>query len=172
VSAVERAHGLRHAHATQREFGAGEFGPRCERRRQGESGDVKSGQSFLGSLKLADEKLVSRPDQPGVERIAAVTERLERFRGRVERVRWSCQITRGERYLSLGNLAAGLGEAFASAEAVRGAEQELARPLVVAELGHRNAAERQRWRVVAQCDALKRTERITGGEQARGRGDE
>jgi hypothetical protein len=58
-------------------------------------------------------------------------------------------------------LAAGLGEAFASAEAARGASQELARPLVVAELGHGNAAQGERRRIVAQRDALERPERIT-----------
>jgi hypothetical protein len=38
---------------------------------------------------------------------------------------------------------------------------EFARPLVVAELGHCNAAQGERRRVVAQRDALERTERIT-----------
>ena len=41
--------------------------------------------------------------------------------------------------LGLGNLAARLSESFASAKGPRGASQQLARPLVVAELGHRNA---------------------------------
>jgi hypothetical protein len=68
-----------------------------------------------------------------VQRIDAVTERVERLRGGVELVQRPCQIARGERDLGLGDLAAGLGEAFVSAEAARGASQELACPLVVAE---------------------------------------
>jgi hypothetical protein len=31
-------------------------------------------------------------------------------------------------------------------------------------LGHRNPPQSQRWRVIAQRDALERTERITGRE--------
>src|SRR5262249_17909634 len=61
---------------------------------------------------------------------------------------------------------------FASAEATRGAAQELSRPLVVTELGHRNAAQGETRRVVAQRDALERAERITGRQQARRRGEE
>jgi len=76
-------------------------------------------------------------------------------------VRRPWQIARGERDIGLRDLATGLGEAFTGAEAARGAAQELARPLVVAELRHRNAPQSKRRRVVAQRHALERTERIT-----------
>jgi hypothetical protein len=104
--------------------------------------------------------------------LAAIAERVERPRGGVECARRLAQVARGERDLGLGDLAAGPGESLAGAEAARGAPQELARPLVVAELGHRDAAQGERRRVVAQRDALERTERITGRQRTRGRGDE
>ena len=136
------------------------------------SGHVNCCQRLLGGLDLADEELASRADQAGVERVGTIAERLERLRRGVEHVHRPCQIARGERHLGLGDLAAGLGESLLGTEAARGTSQELARPLVVAELGHRNAAQGERRRVVAQRDALERTERITGRQQARGRGDE
>ena len=43
---------------------------------------------------------------------------------------------------------------------------------MLAELRHRDAAQRQRRRVLAQRDALERAERIAGGEGARGGGDQ
>jgi len=83
-------------------------------------------------------------------------------RGGGEFVHPPSQIARGERNFGFGYLASSLGDAFARAKAAGGASQELARPLVVAELGHGNAAQGECRRIVAQRDALKRTERITG----------
>ena len=172
VRAVERNRGVRDLNSAERELGAGELGPGRERRRHGGGGRVNRCQSLLGGLELADEELAPRSDQAGVERVGVIAERVERLRSGVEHVNWPCQIARGERHLGLGDLAAGLGESLSGAEAARSTSQELARPLVVAELGHRNAAQGDRRRVVAQRDALKCTERITGRQRARGRGNE
>jgi hypothetical protein len=43
---------------------------------------------------------------------------------------------------------------------------------MLAELGHRDAAQRQRGRIIAQRDVLEGAERIAGGEGACGSGDE
>jgi hypothetical protein len=115
--------------------------------------------------------LVARHDQACVQRIDAITQRFESLCGAVELVPLPTQIARGKRDLRLGDLATGLGEAFVSAEAARGAAQELARPVVVAELSHRNAAHGERRRIFAQRHALERTKRITSRQQARSRGD-
>jgi hypothetical protein len=64
-----------------------------------------------------------------------------------------------------------LSEPFAGAKATRGAAQELARPLVVAELSHRNATHGECRRICAQRHALERTKRITSRQQARSRGN-
>lgn len=66
----------------------------------------------------------------------------------------------------------GASTTIAGAEVARGAEQEFARPLEVAELGHCDAAQGERRWVVAQCHQLERTERITGRQRASSRGDE
>ena len=58
------------------------------------------------------------------------------------------------------------------AEAARGALRQLAGARVLAELGHRDAAQRERRRVVAQGDALERAERVAGDEGAPGGGDQ
>ena len=77
-----------------------------------------------------------------------------------------------QRHLGLGDDAARARQLLVGAEAARRAAQQLARARVLAELGHGDAAQRQRRRVVAQRDALERAERVAGGEGARGGGDQ
>src|SRR5262249_44295625 len=48
----------------------------------------------------------------------------------------------------------GLGQGVRAPETTRGASQEFASPLVVAELGHRNAAQGACWRVVLRATRL------------------
>jgi hypothetical protein len=172
MRAVKRDRSLPDSDAAEREFGAGELGPGRKRRRHGGRSHINRGQRPLGGLEFADEKLATRPDQAGVERVGGVAEPVERLGGRIEFVHRPGQIARGQRDLGLGDLATGLGEAFASAKAARGAAEELARSFVVAELGHRNAAQSESRRVFAQRDALERTERITSHQQSSRRGDE
>jgi hypothetical protein len=123
VSAVERECGLRNPDSAEREFGASEFGasefgPSGKWRRSG--GHIHSGQRLLGGCKFADEEQAARGNQAGVERIGAVAKRVERPGGVVEFVHPRCQITRRQRDLGFGDLAPGLGEAFASAETAGG----------------------------------------------------
>ena len=58
------------------------------------------------------------------------------------------------------------------AEGTGRATQQLARACMLAELRHRDAAQRERRRVVAQRDVLERAERVAGAQRARGRGDQ
>lgn len=53
-----------------------------------------------------------------------------------------------------------------------GAAQQLARAWIVAELGHRDATQRERRRIVAQRNPFESAERIAGGERASGGGDQ
>ena len=158
--------------AAERELGAGELGAGRERRRRAGGVDVDRGERLLGGLELADEEVAAGADEAGVESVRAIAQRIERPRGRVERAHRPAQVARGEGDLRLGDLAARLGEALAGAEAAGGAPEELARPVVVAELGHGDAAQGEGRRVVAQRDALEGAEGITGRQRARGRGDE
>jgi hypothetical protein len=58
------------------------------------------------------------------------------------------------------------------AEAAGGAPEELAGARVLAELGHGDAAEGERRRVVAQADVLEGAEHVADDEGARGGGDQ
>jgi hypothetical protein len=58
------------------------------------------------------------------------------------------------------------------AEAAGGAPQKLAGAPVLAELGHRDAAQGQPRRIVARADSLERAKHVAGSEGARGGGDQ
>jgi len=58
------------------------------------------------------------------------------------------------------------------AEAAGGAPEELAGARMLAELGHGDATEGERRRVVAQADPLEGAERVADDEGARGGGDQ
>ena len=58
------------------------------------------------------------------------------------------------------------------AETASGTPKKIASPRVLAELGHRDAAQRERWRVIAQADSLEGAERVADDERARCGGDQ
>ncbi len=172
VGAAERGRGIRDLDAAKRELGAGELGAGRDRRRRAPGVDIDRGERLLGGLELADEELAAGPEDAGVESVRAIAQRIERPRSRVEQALRPAQIARGEGDLRLRNLAARLGEALAGAEAAGGAPEELARPVVVAELRHGDAAQGEGRRVVAQRDVLEGAEGITDGQRTRGRRSE
>jgi hypothetical protein len=172
VGPAERGGGVPDPDAAEGQLGPGELGAGRERRRRAGGGDVDRGERPLGGLELADEELAAGADETGVESVHAIAQGIQRPRGRLERGHRPAQVTRGERDLRLGNLAARPGEPLAAAEAAGGAPQELPRPVVVPELGHGAAPQGEGRRVVAQRDVLERAEGITGRQRARGRGDE
>ena len=87
-------------------------------------------------------------------------------RGR-ERLRGPAEVARDERDLGLGDDAARAGHGVLRLEgACRTAEEHLG-AREIAELRHRDAAERERGRVVAEGDALQRAERIARRERTR-----
>lgn len=72
------------------------------------------------------------------------------------------EVARDQRDLSLGHHASGAGDRLSRPEGARGAAQQRLRFGEIAELRHRDAAQRQRRRIVAQCDAVQGAERIAG----------
>ena len=92
--------------------------------------------------------------------------------GRRQRARRAAEVAHRQRHLGLGDDAARARQLLVGAEAAGGAPQQLAGARVLAELGHGDAAQRQRRRVVAQGDPLEGAERVAGGEGARGGGDQ
>ena len=65
-----------------------------------------------------------------------------------------------------------MASATSASATTQRARQLLAGARMLAELGHGDAAQGQRWRVVAQGDPLERAERVAGREGARGYGDQ
>ena len=172
MSAVERGCGVGDVDTAEREFGAGEFGAGEKGWRHGDGGHFHCGQRLLGSIQFADEELASGSDQAGVEGIGMIAEGVERFGGGIELIHAPGEITSSEGDLGFSDLATRLSETFARTKAMRGAAQEFACSLEITELRHGNAAQRERRRIIAQCNALERAERITGRQQSRRRGDE
>ena len=93
-------------------------------------------------------------------------------RAAVERLRRPAQVARDERDLGLGDDASRAGHRFLRAESARSTPQQSLRANEIAELRHRDAAKRERRRIVAQRDPLQRAERITCRERPRRGGDQ
>ena len=100
----------------------------------------------------------------GVDPVAVLFERRPR---RVERLRRPAEVARDERDLGLGDDAPRAGHGLSRTEGARRASQQSLRAHEIAELRHRDAAKRERRRVVAQGDPLQCAEGITRGERAR-----
>ena len=104
--------------------------------------------------------------------VQAVAVRLERRARRVERLDPEAEVARDECDLGLGDDASRACQRLLRTEGACRAAQEDLRPGEVAELRHRDAAQREGRRVVAQGDELQRTQRIARREGARGGGDQ
>ena len=100
----------------------------------------------------------------GVDTVAVLLERCPR---RVERLRRPAKIARGERDFGLGDDASRARDGLVRTKGTRRASQERLRSYQIAELCHRDAAQRQRRRIVAQRHAFECAERITRGERMR-----
>ena len=101
----------------------------------------------------------------GVRAVAVLFER--HLRG-LERLDRPIEIARDERDLGLGNDASRTGDGLARTEGARRAPQQRLGAGEIAELRHRDAAQRQRRRIVAQGDVVQRAKGIARCE-ARGR---
>jgi hypothetical protein len=133
---------------------------------------VERGEPTLGLVEAPEEDEASGLEQPRVRRVPPVAACLERRARRVERLRGPAQVTRGERDLGLGDDAPRAGHGLSRAERTRRTSHERPRTREIAQLRHRDAAQRERGRVVAQGDPLQRGERIARGERAGRRRDQ
>ncbi len=158
------------AQRAQRHFGRRQLGHCCKRRWKLVPVDAR--QRGCGLVDAAEQQQPAHRDQTCVRRVGAIGVRLERGRSRSQRARRAAQIAHRERHLRLCDDAARTRQLLVRTEAARGAPQQLASARVLAELRHRDAAQRERRRIVAQRDALQRAERVTDHERARGGGDQ
>ena len=134
---------------------------RWERRR------VEVGEGPLGLVKAPDQQQAPDAEIARVRGVDAITVCLERLPCGVERLRRPAQVARGEGDLRLGDDASRASHRLLRAERAGRTPHERPRSREIAELRQRDAAQRQRRRVVAQGDPLQRAEGITSGERPR-----
>ena len=138
-----------------------------QRRREGLG--VDAGESLLGLVEMADQEQATDREGPRMPGIDPVAVRFERRPGGVERLFGPAEVARDESDLGLGHDAARAGHRLFRPEGARRPAQQNLRPVEIAELRHRDAAQRQGGGVVTQGDPLQGAEGITRGEGA-GRG--
>ena len=128
---------------------------------------VELGERTLGLVKAADQEQAPDLEIPRMRGIDAVAMRLERRPRRVERLRRPAQVARDECDLGLGDDTPRAGHRLFRTEGARRTSQESLRANEIAELRHRDAAKRERRRVVAQGDPVQCAERIARSERTR-----
>ena len=133
---------------------------------------VELGERALGLVEAADQEQAPDLEIPRMRGVHAVAVRFERRPRRVERLRRPAQVARDERDLGLGDDAPRARHGLSGTEGARRAPQQSLRADEIAELRHRDAAKRERRRVVAQGDPLQRAEGIARGERPRRGGDQ
>ena len=138
-------------------------GPRRGREGRG----VELGERALGLVEAPDQEEAPDLEIPRMRGVHPVAVRFERRPRRVERLRRPAQVARDERDLGLGDDAPRAGHGLFRTEGARRTSQERLRSNEIAELRHRDAAKRERRRVVAQGDPLQCAEGITRRERTR-----
>ena len=128
---------------------------------------VELGERALGLVEAPDQEQAPDLEIPRMRGVHPVAVLFERRPRRVERLRGPAQVARDERDLGLGDDAPRAGHGLLRTEGARRASQESLRANEIAELRHRDAAQRERRRVVAQGDPVQRAERITRRERTR-----
>ena len=132
---------------------------------------IESGEYAFRVVETSDQNETPYLEVARVRRVDPVAVRLERSAGCVERLRGPREVARHERDLRLGDDASRTRDRLLRPEGALGASHEVLRARKVAQLRHRDAAQRERRRVVAQRYAIERAERVAGGERARRRRD-
>src|SRR6516164_4966098 len=97
---------------------------------------------------------------PRVRGVRPVAVPLEHRLRSVERLDGKAQIAGDECNLGFGNDAPRTGHLLFRAKSARRPSQQSLRSDEIAELGHRDAAKRKSWRIVAQSDPLQRAEGV------------
>ena len=142
--------------------------PATRRERRG----VELGEHALGLVDASDQQQAPDLQIARMRGVHPVAVRFERRARGVERLRRPAEVARGERDLGLGDDASRARHGLFRTEGARRASHERLRSHEIAELRHRDAAQRERGRVVAQRDPVQRAERITRRERARRRRDQ
>jgi hypothetical protein len=131
----------------------------CAARDAGGSAAGSSCASCCSASSTSDQQQPAHAEITRMGRVRAIAVRVERRACGVECARRPAQIARRQRDLGLRDHARAC-DGFVRAERARRRAHERARALEVAELRQRDAAQRERGRVAAQCDAVQRAERV------------
>ncbi|BDD91010.1 hypothetical protein PanNE5_04500 [Pandoraea sp. NE5] len=123
-------------------------------------------------VELAEQHEAAGKDQMRKHGIGDVRMRKQHSGGGVERSRRPAKVTHGERDFGVGDYTSSACQGLMRAEATRRPLEQLSRAGKLAQLCHRDAAQRECWRIVAQRDPTQGTQRIAGSERARGSSNE
>src|SRR5438105_8457334 len=127
---------------------------------------------MLGLVEAADQEQAPDLESARMRGIYAVAVRFECHPRCLERLRGPAQVARDECDLGLGDHAPRAGHRLFRTERTRSTSQESLCPNEITELRHRDASQRERWRVVSQGDALQCAQGITRRQCAPRGGDQ
>jgi predicted dithiol-disulfide oxidoreductase (DUF899 family) len=162
-----RRRGLQAAH--------GDAGDRqLVRRAQGrrKRGGIDALELALGLVQAADQQQPAHGEAAGVRGVDPVAMRLEHGPRRLEHLRGPGQVARNQRDLGLGDHAARAGQRLLRAECACRPPYQRPGSGEIPQLRHRDAAQRERRRVLAKGDPVQGAERIARRERAGGGRDQ
>jgi hypothetical protein len=162
---VERPLGIGMANALHRHVDGEQLGHRhqaCRRLRQPELR-----QRLLDGVDLTEQQQPARLNQTRKQRVGHVPAAREQAGGGVEAAGGTAQVTQHQRDLGAGHDATGARHRFGLSERLGSSAQQVQRLGQFSQLGHRDAAQRQRGRVGAQRHVLQRQQRISDGQRSR-----
>jgi hypothetical protein len=122
--------------------------------------DIDRIKHLFGFTEATDQKEVPGFEVARMRGVLPVTPRFEHRPSGIECLQRPAQITRNKRDLSFGDGTARPGNGLFRAEGASRASQKLSSARKVAKLRHRNPAQRQRRRIIAQGDPLQRCQRV------------
>ena len=120
---------------------------------------------MLGIVEAPDQKQATGLEVARMRGVRPVVMCFEGRRCRGERLRGPGEVARSERDLGLGDDASRARHSLSRTKGARRSPHQRFRAVEIAELGHGDAAKRERWRVIAEGDSVERTEGIAHRER-------
>ena len=142
----------------------------AQRRRKRREIDLRK--LVLGIVEAPDQEQAAGLEIARMGGIRPVAMRFEGRGCRGERLRGPGEVAGRERDLGLGDDASRARHSLSRTEGVRRSPHQRSRAGEIAELGHGDAAKRERRCVIAKRDPVQRAERIAGRERVSRGGDQ
>jgi hypothetical protein len=141
-------------------------------RRAGVIAEIDLCKCVFSLVEPPDQKQPPRLEMARMGRVRPVAVCFEGRRCGGERLRGPGEVAGRERNLGFGDDASRASHGLFRAKGSRGSPHQRFRAVEIAELGHGDAAKRERRRVIAERDFVQRAEGITHRECLRGRRDQ